>query len=130
MNWDDFKSIIVDNLSDELLSSRFRKLKKRGAASTFGHCYVASETAYHLLGGKAEGWKSYFIEHENCSHWFIKHKSGLIIDFTADQFTNHIPYNKGIGKGFLTKQPSKRAKILMQRIAKSPQWQFIKMSET
>jgi len=81
-----------------------------------GHCYVASEVFYHLMGGKKKGWKPMFIEHEGEPHWFIKSEDDDIVDVTADQFETKVPYKKAIGKGFLTKEPSRRAQILIERV--------------
>ena len=88
-----------------------------------GNCYVASEALYHLLGGKAAGWKPMCIPKphiagrvtgKNDTHWFLKHSSGLIVDPTVSQFRRHPPdYSLARGCGFLTKQPSKRAVVLM-----------------
>lgn len=120
MNWDDFKNLIINNLSDDLLLSKYKKLKSNQKIDkTFGHCYVASEVAYHLLGGKEEGWMPYFLNHLGYHHWFLKHKSGAILDLTSDQFKSPLDYNKAIGKGFLTKAPSKRAKQLIKKISES-----------
>ena len=60
--------------------------------------------------------KIFFIKHENSSHWFLKNKLGKIIDLTAGQLTTPVPYEKAIGKFFLTKKPSKRSRILIDRI--------------
>lgn len=79
-----------------------------------GNCYVTSEAAYHLLGGKKAGWKPMRMRVDNDTHWFLKHESGLILDLTARQFSVKLDYSKARGSGFLTKQPSKRAFKLMQ----------------
>lgn len=51
------------------------------------------------------------------NHWFLKHKSGMILDLSRKQFGNrHVPYEKARGCGFLTKGPSKRARVLMDRM--------------
>lgn len=81
-----------------------------------GNCYVASEALYHLLGGKAAGWKPMTLKHEGDTHWFLKHSSGLIVDPTVSQFDSPPPYERAVGRGFLTKEPSRRASELMQRI--------------
>jgi hypothetical protein len=78
-----------------------------------GNCYVTSEALYHLLGGRNAGWKAMRMRHEGDTHWFLQHKSGLIVDATAEQFSVRPDYSKSIGTGFLTKRPSKRAKGLM-----------------
>lgn len=131
MNWKDFSNIIVGCLTDDLLDKKFRKLKKiqPDLPKTFGHCYIASEAAYHLLGGKEEGWKPMFVRHLGCPHWFLKHESGFILDLTADQFKTSVDYNKGRGTGFLTKEPSKRTKTLIKRIDDSALWGLIKITE-
>lgn len=82
-----------------------------------GNCYVCSEAIFHLLGGYEAGWKPMYMKHEGDSHWFIQHKiTGMIIDLTSGQFKTIPPYDKAKGKGFLTKKPSKRAKLLMEKL--------------
>lgn len=81
-----------------------------------GNCYAASEAAYHLLGGKKAGWKPMRMTHERTSHWFLRHKSGLNLDLTADQFKTHPDYSTAVGCGFLTAEPSNRAAELMRKI--------------
>lgn len=92
------------------LSDDLRRPPWKGAENPLaGHCYVASEALYHLLGGSDAGWKPMFIRHEDAPHWFLTNLDGKIVDPTADQFETPVPYEQGIGKGFLTKQPSARA---------------------
>ena len=82
-----------------------------------GNCYVASEALYHLLGGKAAGWTPMHMQTPTDSHWFLKHSSGLIVDPTASQFLNcTLNYSAARGRGFLTKLPSMKAALLMQKI--------------
>ena len=78
-----------------------------------GNCYVTSEALFHLLGGRAAGWKPMNVRHEGDSHWFLRHESGLLLDATASQFATSPPYAEAVGRGFLTRQPSKRASVLM-----------------
>lgn len=102
-------NIISAHLTDEL-----RLLKYRGNPNKLaGHCYIASEALYHLTNKTL---KPHFIKHEGQSHWFLKDQNNKIIDLTAAQFKTPIPYTKAIGKGFLTKKPSKRTQILLKRI--------------
>lgn len=103
---------VQENLSDDLLKKSF----KSHSCNTGGHCYVASEALYHLLGGKDAGYTPMNINHEGVSHWFLRHSSGQILDPTAEQFKTKVPYDKARGRGFLTKQPSKRAQTLMKRV--------------
>ena len=121
MDWSEFRGFILVNLTDDLLSKEYLKLKKNNPKlpATTGHCYVASEAAYYLLGGKDEGWTPQFIRHLGCPHWFLKHSSGMILDLTYNQFKSPVDYTKARGTGFLTKTPSKRTKKLMIRIKES-----------
>jgi predicted DNA-binding protein (MmcQ/YjbR family) len=104
---------IIKHLSSDLLLSKYKEKNKKNPL--FGHCYVASETAYHLFAKKA-GYKSFHLFHELSSHWFLKNNDDKIIDLTADQFSWKPPYHLAKRKAFLTNKPSKRAKILMKRI--------------
>lgn len=120
MKWSEFKSLIINNLTDDLLRPKFRRMKLAlNVPNTFGHCYVASEAAYYLLGGKEEGWKPMQMKHLGVSHWFLKHESGYILDLTRNQFKSPLDYSKARGAAFLTKTPSKRAKKLLIRIKDS-----------
>lgn len=120
MKWSEFNSLILRNLTDDLLKPTYRAYKKNNKVSnTYGHCYVASEAAYYLLGGKEEGWKPMHMKHLGSSHWFLKHESGYILDLTSDQFKAPLDYSKARGAAFLTKTPSKRAKKLLIRIKDS-----------
>lgn len=99
-----------------VLTDDLRKAPYKGNCNPMtGHCYVASEAMYHALGGKDAGWTPHQITHEGSPHWFLRHKSGAIVDPTADQFKTPVPYDKARGKGFLTKKPSKRAQIVLER---------------
>jgi hypothetical protein len=129
MKWGEFRRAIVENLSDDLLSKKYLEIKfLRNLPKTFGHCYVASEAAYYLLGGKESGWKPVYIKHLGCPHWYLQHECGAILDLTKDQFQTPVEYEKGRGTGFLTKEPSKRARKLLKRIAESKVWRDFKLN--
>lgn len=81
-----------------------------------GNCYVASEALFHILGGKAEGWQAMRVKVPGDTHWYLRHRSGVIVDPSRCQFTRLPPYGKGRAAGFLTKQPSKRARALMDTL--------------
>ena len=102
---------IAPHLTDDL-----RRPKYRGNSNIWaGHCYVVSEVIYHL---NYKEWNPCFVRHEGEPHWYLTHvTTGRILDLTASQFKTPVSYDKGVRKGFLTRQPSKRAKILMERIA-------------
>ncbi len=80
-----------------------------------GHCYVASESLFHLLGGKEAGAVAMRVKHEGATHWWVRYQ-GIDLDITAAQFETPVPYNKGVRTGFLTKAPSKRAQTLIGRV--------------
>ena len=78
-----------------------------------GPCYPASEAIFHLMGGKNQGLTPMQIIHEGISHWYLKweiENEIFYIDPTSSQFNTPVPYEQGKGKGFLTKEPSKRSK--------------------
>ena len=86
------------------------------------NCYIASEAYYHIMGGKLAGYKpvqGYYKYANPCkgevSHWWLE-KNGKVIDITAAQFDTPVDYSKGRGRGFLTKNPSKKAKELIDAI--------------
>lgn len=102
-------------LTPDLLKPAYRTADRPNSS---GHCYAASEACFHLLGGKTAGWTPQSIRHEGVSHWFLKHRSGKVLDPTGDQFETPVPYEKAVGKGFLTREPSKRAREIMRRVEK------------
>lgn len=107
---------LIYKLNHALINSDdLRKSKWRGDYNYFaGHCYVASEVLYHVLG---RFWKPMVMRHEGSTHWFLKEPcTGGILDPTVDQFAKTPDYSKAKGCGFLTKQPSKRARKLMSRM--------------
>lgn len=91
-----------------------------------GNCYVTCEALYHLLGGAKSGLRVFTLKHEGDTHWYLEkwvtHWSGweeemvMRIDPTVKQFKRKPDYSKGKRIGFLTKQPSKRAKALMEKL--------------
>lgn len=111
---DHLTKLVQGSLTDDL-----RKPQYRGKENCLaGHCYVASEALYHLLGGQKSGWVPHSIQHEGGPHWYLKHKhSGAILDPTASQFESPVPYDQGRGRGFLTKIPSKRTQTVLDRVA-------------
>lgn len=108
-------------LTPDLLTGQYAKQTQR--SHTEGHCYAAAEALYHLLGGKEAGYTpcvaTFTDNNQRATHWWIKNKNGEIFDPTAEQFTaigDTPPYHLGKGAGFLTRQPSKRAATILQRL--------------
>ena len=103
---------VRNGLSDEL-----RRAPWKGTPNCMaGHCYVASEALFHLMGGRNSGYVPHQLQHEGASHWFLKNPStGDILDPTAEQFEAPVPYNNARGKGFMTAKPSRRAQVVIDR---------------
>jgi hypothetical protein len=101
------------------VSPELIKPKYRTAHPVAGACYIASEAAYHILGGKDSGYKPMVGRVGNMTHWWLE-KDGEKLDPTKSQFMKYRElkkfYDTGKGCGFLTKQPSKNAKVLMERL--------------
>ena len=109
-------SKIKQNLTPSLLKKEYRELNKNNP--TYGHCYVATETLYHLLNNN--NFKPYYAKDENnITHWWLQDKQKIILDVTADQYLlkdKQPPYSKGKRGNFLTKKPSKRSCLLIKKI--------------
>jgi hypothetical protein len=90
--------------------SRVRKVVGRSRS-----CYPAAEVVYHAGGGRRAGLTPIQQRHQGRSHWWVRGPGGEVLDPAADQFSRPVPYERGKGKGFLTKKPSKRARALARR---------------
>jgi hypothetical protein len=107
---------ITDVLTDDL-----RRAPWKGSPDPLaGHCYVVAEALYHRaldLGYEA---KPYFIRHEGAPHWFVRVNhpdlGWYTFDPTQSQFATPVPHEQAKGKGFLTKEPSRRARVVMERM--------------
>lgn len=86
------------------------KLQEERPAMLTGHCYVASEAFHHLVGGVP-----HFIRHEGSPHWYLS-LDFEIVDPTVEQFETEPQYDEGVGKGFLTSEPSKRAQEIIESV--------------
>ena len=106
---------IIDNLSDDLLKPEYLKYENKNNYT--GHCYVATECYYHLNSNKHF---VYHIKHEDSTHWFLKDEYDNIIDLTSGQFKTNVPYENAKRGYFLTKYPSKRTKILIDKVMNNP----------
>ncbi|MCV9964623.1 hypothetical protein OIU34_22285 [Pararhizobium sp. BT-229] len=116
---------VGDVLTPELLTGRWRNAMAETGNRYAGHCYAAAEALFHMVGGRAKGWLPCVMSHSTWregldpgeTHWFIRHeRTGEILDPTALQFDTPVPYGLSKGCGFLTRGPSKRAKVIMERL--------------
>jgi len=107
---------IRKNLTDDLLKPKYRVLKR--TTNTAGHCYVASEALYHSLSEKQRNYfKPYYLKVNGITHWYLMNdERNQMLDPTYDQFDELPDYSNGVRAGFLTKNPSKRTKILLNKI--------------
>ena len=107
---------IIDNLDDSLLKKEYLKMKNRNHFT--GHCYVATETLYHLLDDNIkEEYTPAYLKINDDTHWFLKNKkTNEIIDITKKQFKFNLNYENAKNCFFLTKKPSKRSLTLINRI--------------
>ena len=102
---------LTDALTDDL-----RRAPWRGDPNPLaGHCYVAAEALYHRALDLGLDARPMFVRHEGAPHWFVV-IDGWLHDPTAGQFATPVPYEKAKGKGFLTKEPSRRAQEVMRRM--------------
>jgi hypothetical protein len=119
-------SAVSASLSPDLLSKKWASIVQEGDHPTTGHCYAAAEAAFHLLGGRRKGYVAFVASYDGLTHWWVRHASGRIVDPTRLQYGPEAarrhgvfwvkpPYHLGRGTGFLTKKPSRRARILMAR---------------
>lgn len=101
-------------LTPELLRPPYRV---EGKHRLYGHCYVAPEALYHLVGGADGDYVPCVVSHEGSTHWFLRNKrTGRRIDLTSAQFQTPVPYARAKGCGFLTRKPSRRAQVVLDRV--------------
>ncbi len=121
----EFARQVREVLTPDLLKPQYLKKIKKDDDISCGHCYHAVEAIYHKFG-KFNGFTPKYLTSKDFpdglpkgdTHWFIQNnKTGEVIDPTSQQFgKTPIPYEKGTGAGFLTKEPSKPAKTILERL--------------
>lgn len=106
-------SLVANALAgrDDLLRRIYKDLPNRHPLA--GHCYVAAEALYHL-GAREAGYRPETLLWEGFVHWRLRNlASGLLLDPTAAQFYAAPPVDLGRGRGFLTREPSGRARLII-----------------
>ncbi len=102
----------VAKRSPFLLKPRYRRLVEAGAHPLTGHCYVVSEVAYHLTGGREAIWFPETVSLTGGTHWYLRNKvSDDILDLTEEQFDFNVCHD-GRRRALLTSSPSKRAVMM------------------
>lgn len=111
---------VRSTLTPDLLKPEYRARNRKNPMA--GHCAVATQSLYHLLGGKHAGYTPMQLQHEGASHWFLRARDGHVLDATADQFRTPVPYAEGVARGFMTPRhgrrvqpPSQRAQVVIDR---------------
>jgi len=120
-------SDIQKNLSADLLKKEYR-----GSSHAMeGHCYVATETLYHILQSIPQycgQYKPYVLSNKTWpllkpgkTHWYLMSSDLDVLDVTASQFKipfDEIPHWKGTPNGMMNhpKGGSKRSRMLRNRI--------------
>jgi hypothetical protein len=126
---DEIVAAVRASLTDELLDAYWRRYRQtaRFVSATTGHCFVAAQAVYWLLGGSQAGWVGCVMKIDPTkprdTHWFVRHReSWLVVDPTADQFPSPPDYALGRGCGFSTRRqgkdavgPCKRTKVVIER---------------
>lgn len=116
---------LVDAVGDvvagrpDLLRPEYAAKVARGADPLTGHCYVATEALWHLLGGARSGWRPFSGRgpgRAGGSHWWLVGPGGEVADVTARQFARPVDYAAGTGRGFLTRRPSARAREVIRAV--------------
>ena len=116
---ENYRSLVIA-VQGELCPSLLKKqyLDENAKNLMFGHCYVASEAIFHLSKNKLQPF--YGTDKRGITHWWlIDEKWDIRIDATADQYHSQglePPYDVGNRASFLTNDPSKRCKIVMEGI--------------
>lgn len=117
------RECLVIKAVQSVLSEDLRRKPWRGHHNPLaGHCYAASESLFHLLGGKKAGYKpmccgvTTHYQLGQGTHWFLVHGE-RVIDPTKSQLgkQGESVYYFAKGKGFLTKRPSARAREIIRR---------------
>jgi hypothetical protein len=119
-SFDQIISSVQRSLTPDLLRPEYRG--RNATNPMFGHCYVATEAFYHLTKEECPGRFSIYHgkDDDGIVHWWLHDNYEIrIVDLTADQYLSlnrKPPYEKGRAGFFLTKNPSKRAVIVMEKV--------------
>jgi hypothetical protein len=105
---------VQDQLTPDLI--RQEHCVPTGVSPLECHCYHAAEAVYHLAGGKRAGLVAARGPLRGGTHWWLETDQGRVIDPTASQLPSGYPYHQGTRAGFLTREPSERARVVMDRV--------------
>lgn len=123
------RAVIEEENECGLLRHRERQVRREEDDPLTGHCAVAAEAVYHLLGARRPYRlmnASWVESGEKWTHWWVEDtRTGWIIDPTASQFSPQMRnwiYTRGVSRGlptpkrgYVTQPPSKRALRVIRR---------------
>lgn len=119
-NLDALVEAIQSVLTFDLLKPEYRRKSVEIDSPLYGHCYAASEALFHALGGFVSSWRPVRARDESgTTHWWLENDDGERLDPTAGQYECldiEPPYAKGRRAGFLTREPSQRAREILRRL--------------
>jgi hypothetical protein len=101
--------------SDDLLKAQYRD-SDRSRIPLNGLCYVLSECMYHIFPGAFQPYRISWGGGD--THWFLRTDDGRVLDTIADRGAECFDaedYESARRVAFFTKEPSKRARKLLQR---------------
>jgi hypothetical protein len=105
-------------LTPDLLKPSYQE--ENAGNPMFGHCYVATEALFHLLPDRKNYCACRGRDDRGIVHWWLVNRTtNEIYDVTADQYLSKgldPPYARGKRSGFLTNDPSKRCRMLLDRV--------------
>ena len=117
---------IKKRLSPDLLKGYW---KDKGGHRLAGHCYVATEVLYLLIGRQQSKYRPYVLNHKICpqllaegeTHWYLMNPNDMsdVVDITEEQFgEKKVPHAKGVPNGMMNhpERGSKRARIVIERM--------------
>lgn len=121
----DVSKKIQSVLSPNMLKHKYRTKLGIGDHFTCGHCFAATDAAYHLYG-KENGFKPKVLGNKEFpnglekgeTHWYLMRDDGAVIDPTREQFGNlDIPYSNGKGNGYISKEKATtRGRLIMDLV--------------
>lgn len=107
---------IENSLTPDMLKPKLRKQWQPHYPKTWGHCFIATEAAYYLFGGKKSDYIPYVLKYpDGNSHWWLMNDYCHVIDPTIKQIEQPFPYCSGRRRLFVANHtPSKRTKELIK----------------
>ena len=114
------KNKIVSVLTDDDLTPKNRKRKLiEKHHKLWGHDYASTEAFYHLMGG-SDFYTPMVIKVNGDTYWYVRNNDTKAYLYICDKELKdtklNIDFSKGHGCGFLTKKPSKRTQIILNKV--------------